>query len=95
MSAYVIAFMQITDHEKYETYKDQVPETIALYDGEYLARGGDIETIEGGFLPERGILLKFPTLKRAKEWISSEEYKEPKKIRHNSAISNVILLDGI
>ena len=66
MSAYVIAFMQITDHKKYETYKDQVPETIALYDGEYLARGGDIETIEGDFLPERGILLKFPTLKRAK-----------------------------
>ena len=68
---------------------------IALYDGEYVARGGDIETIEGDFLHERGILLKFPTLKRAKEWISSEEYKEPKKIRQNSAISNVILLDGI
>tara|TARA_Y100000758_G_C16017070_1_gene409704 strand:+ start:267 stop:554 length:288 start_codon:yes stop_codon:yes gene_type:complete len=95
MSAYVIAFMQITDHKKYETYKDQVPETIALYDGDYLVRGGEIEIIEGNFNPERAIILKFPSVERAKDWISSEEYKNPKKIRHNSAISNVILLDGI
>ena len=86
MSAYVIAFMQITDHEKYETYKAQVPETIALYDGEYLARGGDIETIEGDFLPERGILLKFPTLKRAKKNTSEFSYFKCDFIRWNLTI---------
>ena len=95
MSAYVIAFMEITNHKKYEIYKAQVPDIIASYEGEYLVRGGGIEKIEGDFLPERAVVLKFPNMQRAKEWIHSEEYRDLKKFRHQSAISNVLLLDGI
>ncbi|MBX5450842.1 MAG: DUF1330 domain-containing protein, partial [Thermogemmatispora sp.] len=44
---YIIASIDITDPEDYQEYARQAGATVAQYGGRYLARGSQIETIEG------------------------------------------------
>lgn len=41
MSAYVMVEIEVLDQERYETYKQLAPSSIAVSGGRYLARGGD------------------------------------------------------
>ena len=47
MPAYVINDMVVTDPELFERYKQLSPPTVAQYGGRFLARGGQIENLEG------------------------------------------------
>ena len=48
---YIIVDMQITDMEQYKLYMASAPESVAQAGGEYLARGGAIEVMEGDWTP--------------------------------------------
>ena len=43
--AYVIVEMQISDAEQYKHYMAAAPESIKAAGGEYLVRGGPLETL--------------------------------------------------
>ena len=47
MSAYVIVDIEVIDPEGYKEYVKLAPETVKLYGGRYIARGGQNETFEG------------------------------------------------
>ena len=94
MSAYVIVDIQITDPVQYEDYKKLAAPTVAAFDGKYVVRGGRAELLEGDRAPGRVVVLEFPSFDRAKEWWASEEYAEAKALRHASALSEMILVDG-
>ena len=47
MPAYVINDMVVTDPELFERYKQLSPPTVAQYGGRFLARGGQVENLEG------------------------------------------------
>jgi uncharacterized protein (DUF1330 family) len=94
MSAYIIVEIEITDPVGYEDYKKQAAATVHNYDGKYIVRGGKTEVLEGDWIPKRIVVLEFPTMKRAKEWLTCEEYREPRKMRHRTAKTNMILVDG-
>ena len=53
MPAYVINDMVVTDPELFERYKQLSPPTVAQYGGRFLARGGQIENLEGDWSPLR------------------------------------------
>jgi len=40
-------------------------------------------------------MIEFPSMQRVKEWFSCEEYREPSKIRHRTAKTEMILVDGV
>ena len=82
MSAYVIVEIEITDPVGYEEYKKQAGATVEKYGGKYIVRGGKSEVLEGNWKPKRIVILEFPSIDRAKEWLNSEEYREPRKKRH-------------
>lgn len=94
MSAYVIVDIEITDPVQYEDYKKLAAPTVAAYGGKYVVRGGKAEALEGNRTPGRVVVLEFPSFDRAKEWWASEEYAEAKELRHASALSEMILVDG-
>lgn len=94
MSAYIIVEIDITDPVGYEEYKKQAAATVHKYDGKYIVRGGKTEVLEGGWVPKRIVMLEFPTAARAKEWLNCEEYREPRKMRHRTAKTNMILVEG-
>ena len=95
MAAYVIAEIEVTDPEVFEEYRGQVPGTIEKYGGKYLVRGGAVEKAEGDWDPKRLVILQFENMARAKEWYNSEEYRGPKSLRHRSANTNVIMVEGL
>lgn len=95
MAAYVIVDVSIHDPAAYEDYKKLTPSAIAAYDGKFIVRGGQTETLEGEWQPERIVVLEFPTVERAKEWWDSNLYAEPKVIRQRAATSRMIVVPGV
>jgi uncharacterized protein (DUF1330 family) len=95
MSAYVIVEIEVTDPVRYEEYKKQAVATIHKYGGKYIVRGGKTEVLEGNWKPKRIVILEFPTMERAKEWLNSEEYREPRKLRHATSKTNMLVIDGV
>ena len=95
MSAYVIVEIDIVDPTGYEEYKKLAGATVEEYGGEYIVRGGTVETLEGDWKPKRIVVLKFESMQRAKEWLNSEEYREPRKMRHRTAKTKMILVEGV
>lgn len=95
MAAYVIVDVTVTDPAAYEEYRRQTPATLAAYNGRFLARGGAVHTLEGTWSPTRVVVIEFPSVARAKEWLDSPEYSAIKGIRHRNAVTNMILVDGV
>mgnify|MGYP002639798872 FL=1 len=95
MPAYVILDINITDAEHYEDYKKLAPPAIETYGGRYLARGGSAENLEGDWQPNRVVMLEFDSVEQAKKWINSEEYSEARAMRHQSAITQAIVVEGL
>jgi len=95
MPAYVIIEIKVHDAAKFEEYKKKAPPSIAAFDGKYLVRGGAVETLDGTWAPERIVFLEFPSMARAREWYNCEQYAEAIQLRHASATSQFILVDGL
>jgi uncharacterized protein (DUF1330 family) len=94
MAAYIIVDIEIHDLEAYEGYKKLTPASIAAYEGKFIVRGGNTETLEGNWQPQRIVVLEFPTVKQAKDWWASTEYAPAKEIRQRSAKTKMILVEG-
>jgi len=95
MSAYVIVEIEVLDPVGYEDYKQLAGVTVEKYGGKYIVRGGKTEVLEGNWNPKRIVVLEFGTAERAKEWLNCEEYREPRKMRHRTARTNMILVEGM
>src|SRR5438477_617204 len=67
----------------------------AHHAGKYIVRGGKTEVLEGDWKPKRIVVLQFESMQRAKEWLNCEEYREPRKMRHRTAKTNMILVEGV
>lgn len=95
MSAYVIVEIDITDPIGYEEYKKQAAATVHKYGGKYIVRGGKTEVLEGDWHPNRLVVLQFESMQQAKEWLHCEEYREPRKMRHRTAKTKMVLVEGL
>ena len=94
MPAYMVARINVTDPVQYEQYKALAPVAIKEYGGEYLTRGGAMETLEGQEETLRVVLLKFPDMDKARGFYNSPEYKKARDARANAAEGQFIILDG-
>ena len=95
MSAYVIVEIDIADPAGYEEYKKLAGATVEKYGGKYIVRGGAVETLEGNWKPKRIVVLQFGSMQRAKDWLNCEEYREPRKMRHCTAKTKMIVVEGV
>jgi uncharacterized protein (DUF1330 family) len=95
MSAYLIADVEVLDSAAYETYRQQVPATIAAFGGRYLVRGGALTVLEGTWSPKRCVILEFPSLAQLKAWYDSPAYVPLRAIRERSTKSNLVMVEGL
>jgi len=95
MPAYVIVEIDIVDPTGYEEYKKLASATVEKYGGKYIVRGGGAETLEGDWKPKRIVVLQFDSMQRAKEWLNCEEYREPRKMRHRTARTRMVVVEGV
>ncbi len=95
MSVYVIVNIDIQDAAAYEAYKAAAPALIRKHGGEYLARGGASEVLEGEWVPSRIALLKFPDLAAVKAFLSDPEYQPLRALRHRVAHTQMVAVEGV
>jgi len=95
MSAFVIVEIDVHDPIGYEEYKKRASATVEAHGGKYIVRGGKTEVLEGDWQPKRVVVLEFDSMDRAKEWLNCEEYREPRKMRHATARTNMIVVEGV
>ncbi len=95
MTAYVIFDIKVKDPARYEEYKRQATPTVEMFGGKYIARGGRTEILEGNWSPSRLVILEFPSIEQARNWLNSPVYGEVKKIRHKTAVSNMVVVEGL
>ncbi len=95
MAAFVIANVTIEDPVRYEDYKRMVPGTLASFGGRFVARGGQIDVLEGEWKPNRLVILEFPSVERARAWWNSPEYAEAKALRQATSTGTLIVVEGL
>ncbi len=87
--------MEITDPELFAKYVRGHQSTLTKYGGRFLARGAQGEILEGAFPKGLVVIHEFPDRQKWLEWYYSEEYAPWKQLRHQAAITNVLLVEGI
>jgi uncharacterized protein (DUF1330 family) len=95
MAAYVISDVEPLDPAALAQYRESAQATIARYGGRYLARGGTVEAVEGGWSPRLVVIVEFPSLERARQWYSSPEYAEALRLRPRALDRRLIFVDGV
>ena len=94
MPAFVIADIVITNPDGYAAYRPMAAESVARHGGRFVARGGTVVPLEGGWDPKRVVIIEFPTLEAAKTFYHSDDYQAALKVRLENSTGRVIIVDG-
>jgi uncharacterized protein (DUF1330 family) len=95
MAAYIMADIEILDHEKYAEYRKLTPGTIAQFGGRFIVRGPEPEVLEGEWQPNRMVIIRFDDAEKARAWWNSPEYRPARDLRQSASRGSLILLDGV
>jgi uncharacterized protein (DUF1330 family) len=104
-SVYIIAEIEVHDKERYEEYRKQVAPLIDRHNGRYLVRSGaatfgndpaiPIASPEGNWLPDRIIVIEFPSRTHLERFVADPAYKTVASIRQAAATTRTIVVDGL
>jgi uncharacterized protein (DUF1330 family) len=95
MPVYLISDVSVRDAAAFQTYRTRAANSIATYGGKYLARGGEVQALEGTWSPRTFIIVEFPSGEQARAWYGSPEYASALELRDAALSRNLILVDGI
>jgi len=95
MPAYLIANVEVKDAEKFAEYTKATPAIIKQFGGRFLVRGGDFEICEGNWNPKRLVVVKFESMQKAKQFYNSPQYQAIINLRHNSAYTEWVFVEGV
>jgi uncharacterized protein (DUF1330 family) len=93
MAGYLIANIDVTDADAFAKYRAGVTPLIAKFGGRYLVRGAPADNREGRPM-KRIVVLEFPTLAQAQKFYESDEYAPLLKLRLDSSVSDLALVEG-
>ena len=97
---YLVFEIEVTDHEAYEAYRKEARKALEEIGGggRLLIRGGTLcpgaitETIEGDWMPERFVVVEFPSREAAQEYYYSDTYQEVLKLRQASSTARALMI---
>jgi uncharacterized protein (DUF1330 family) len=96
MPAYIISEVsEVVDPAAMEKYRALAEVTIKQYDGRYLVRGGEWESLEGEWELERTIVVEFPSWERAKAWYRSPEYATALELSRVALKRKMLMVNGV
>lgn len=94
-SAYIIANVTVTDPVQYEQYRKLSTIAMQAYGAEPCVRGGAVTVLEGDWTPERVVILKFPSVEKAKAFYESPEYQRAKDARQGASVMRMVAVEGV
>jgi uncharacterized protein (DUF1330 family) len=96
MTAYVVGQVTVHDGSWVEDYIPKVQAMVEAHGGRYLARTGEIHSLEGETpVPTVTVILEFPDQETAKRWHASAEYAPYLKARQAGSTGDLLLFDGL
>lgn len=90
---YVIARVNIHDHEAYKKYAELALHAMIKYGANILARGGKYAELEGESRP-RNVILEFESYQTAIDYWNSPEYQEARQHRLAAAEIDLCVVEG-
>jgi uncharacterized protein (DUF1330 family) len=93
--AYLVAEVQVTDADAYKPYIPKAAEIVARHGGQYVARGGKTESLEGPEPAGRIAIVQFASMAELKKFYSSPEYREVAPIRQKASKSRFFAVEGL
>jgi uncharacterized protein (DUF1330 family) len=94
MSVYLIADIKVTNNKWVPTYAASVHDLVHKHGGKYLARSGNIETLEGKPLDTDLIaLIQFPSTEAVQNFLSDPHYAPHADARKHGSESRFQLID--
>lgn len=96
-TAFGYAIGYLTDvhvNEDLLEYMARVESTMAEFGGQWLVHGTTPEVREGRVAGDV-VVIRFPSLARARAWYESPEYQAIIRLRTENSTSRIVLLDGV
>ena len=94
MKGYLVLDLTIKVLEGFLEYAEKIPEFIEKHNGRYIVQGVVPEKMEGDWIPERLVILEFPSTEKAKEFLADPEVQELFALRNKTTDSQLILAEG-
>jgi uncharacterized protein (DUF1330 family) len=95
MTVYMIADIKVTDDKWVPAYAASVHDLVHRHGGKYLARSGNVKTLEGKPLDTTLIaLLEFPSADAVKAFATDPEYAPFAAARQHGSESRFQLIDN-
>ena len=94
MKGYLVLDLSIKVLEGFLEYAEKIPAFIEKHGGRYIVQGVIPEVMEGEWLPERLVILEFPSPEKAKGFLADPEAQDLFSLRHNTTASQLILAEG-
>jgi uncharacterized protein (DUF1330 family) len=94
MTAFLIADVKVTNDAWVPDYAASVHEIVHRHGGKYLARSGNVTTVEGNPLDTTLIaIIAFPSAKHARDFVADPAYGPHLKARRDGSESRFQLID--
>jgi uncharacterized protein (DUF1330 family) len=94
MKAYLVLDFAVRDLPGFMPYVAAIPAHIARHGGRYIVQGAIPTPMEGDWTPERMVILEFPARANAEAFLSDPEIQDLFKLRHDTTVSRLVLVDG-
>jgi len=95
MTVYVIADIKVTDDSWIPEYAEKVHDIVHRHGGRYLARSGNIVTVEGEPSDETLVaVIEFPSMDAVKAFGSDPDYAPFAAARKAGAVSHFRVIDN-
>ncbi len=95
MTAYVVVNEIVEDDAKFNIYREKVLAIIQEFGGRFVARGGNLQIVEGGLPYPRLVIIEFPTREAVDAFYNSPQYQEILPFRLQSSKGNFAVVDGV
>jgi uncharacterized protein (DUF1330 family) len=90
--AFAIGAHRMRDAEAFKPYAARVPDVIKDYGCRYIARGGAVTPLAGSFVPDRAVLMEFPSADDVVAFYFSEAYAPLLRIRLQATEPRFVLV---
>jgi uncharacterized protein (DUF1330 family) len=95
MAAYVITYLEVTDPQAFQVYRQAAGPTFAPYGGKPIVVDGPFEVLEGMVQPKSVVVIEFESMEQARRWYTSPEYAKTIPVRQQAANASLNLVDGV
>ncbi|MDP6822000.1 MAG: DUF1330 domain-containing protein [Dehalococcoidia bacterium] len=95
MAVYSVSDITVKDPEAYREYMALAAPLVEKFGGRYLVRGGQVTPGEGGWVPNRVVILEFPDDESMVAFRTSPEYAPVGEIRHRAADTKSFKVEGV